>query len=109
MSVIAYYERLCQEDIEFGDSTTSKRNPGGGTLSATQVSLSSLAIGQAEATASWTPGVIANQSKRRYYDHRDRGGAGDKVLVSLTTLTTAACSISAYVSAKTPYRSHLEP
>ena len=98
----AYYERLVQEDIDTGDSTATKRNPGGGTLSATQVSLSTFARGQLEATATWQPGtagVIANQSSSSTTITVAGATAGDKVLASLTTLTTAAFGISAHVSA----------
>jgi len=98
----AYYERLVQEDIDTGDSTTTKRNPGGGTLTATQVSLSSFARGQIEATATWQPGtagVIASQSSSSTTITVAGAAAGDKVLASLTTLTTAALIISAHVSA----------
>lgn len=58
----AYYEKLVQEDLDTGNGTTTKRNPGGGTLSATQVSLSSLAVGQASGSATWNPGAIASGS-----------------------------------------------
>jgi hypothetical protein len=58
----AYYERLVQEDIDTGNSTATKRNPGGGTLVGTQVNLASLAIGQASTSATWNPGSIASGS-----------------------------------------------
>ena len=95
----AYYERLVQEDIDTGDSTTTKRNPGGGTLTATQVSLSSFARGQIETTDTWNPGLIANQAQSTTVIGVAGATVGDKVLASLTTLTTAALIISAHVSA----------
>jgi hypothetical protein len=95
----AYYERLCQEDIDIGSSTVTKRNPGGGTLTATQVSLSTFARNQADAVAIWAPGTIANQAQASTTITVSGATAGDKVLASLTTLTTAACIISAHVSA----------
>ena len=57
-----YYELLCQEDIDTGTGATTKRNPGGGTLTGTKVSLSSFAVGQASGSATWNPGSIANGS-----------------------------------------------
>ena len=96
---IAYYERLVQEDIDTGVDPTTKRNPGGGTLAATQVSLSTFAIGQAEATTSWDPGTVANQSYAAKSLTVTGARAGDKVLPSLTTLTTQNVTISAHVSA----------
>jgi hypothetical protein len=98
----AYFERLVEEDLDCGDSTATKRNPGGGTLSGTQVSLSTFSLGQNEVTATWQPGtagVIANQSSSSTTITVTGARAGDKVLASLTTLTTAAFSISAHVSA----------
>lgn len=60
---IAYYELLAQEDLDVGVDTTIKRNPGGGTLAATQVGIHSLAVGQAKATATWNPASVAAGSK----------------------------------------------
>jgi hypothetical protein len=62
MSSTAYYEKIVQEDLNTGVSTATIRNPGGGTLTGTQISLSSLAVGQLKATASWTPGGVAASS-----------------------------------------------
>lgn len=56
---VAYYETAKQEDIDFGSGVTTKRNPGGGVLSATQVGIHSLAVGQASVSAAWAPGVVA--------------------------------------------------
>jgi hypothetical protein len=95
----SYYERLVQEDLDCGNSTTTKRNPGGGTLTATQVSLSTFARGQADVVATWAPGTIASQAQASTTITVPEATAGDKVLASLTTLTTAACIISAHVSA----------
>ena len=95
----AYYEKACQEDIDTGAGTTTNRNPGGGTLSATQVSLSSFADGQAAVTAAWTPGAIANGALASTTVTVAGAAAGDKVLASMTTLLTDALLISAHVSA----------
>lgn len=60
---IAYYELLCQEDLDVGVDTTTKRNPGGGTLAATQVGIHTFAEGQAKATTTWDPASISAGSK----------------------------------------------
>ena len=52
-----YYETLGQEDIDFGIGIVAKRNPGGGTLTTTQVNLSSLGLTQLTVEAAWTPAV----------------------------------------------------
>ena len=57
--MIAYYERLTSEDLECGVSLTTKRNPAGGTLTATQVGIHTLAVGQAATSATWDPASIA--------------------------------------------------
>ena len=54
-----FYETLCQEDLDTGAGTTTKRNPGGGTITGTKVSIMSWAVGQAEGSATWNPGSIA--------------------------------------------------
>jgi hypothetical protein len=56
------YETLCGEDLELGTGTTTKTNPGGGTLPGTQVSISTLGLngaGTQATTQVWAPGAIA--------------------------------------------------
>lgn len=55
----AYYEKLCQEDIDTGNSTSTKRNPGGGQLTTTQVGLHTFAVGQKGVTTTWNPDSVA--------------------------------------------------
>jgi len=57
---VAYYDRIVQEDINVGVGVTSKRNPGGGTLAATQVGIHTFGVNQEAITQSWSPGSIAN-------------------------------------------------
>ena len=59
---VNYYETACQEDLDIGAGATTKRNPGGGTLTGTKISLMSFAVGKAEGSATWDPGSIANGS-----------------------------------------------
>jgi len=54
---------LCQEDLDVGVDTTTKRNPGGGTLAATQVGIHTFAVGQAMASTTWDPASVSAGSK----------------------------------------------
>lgn len=56
----AYYELAVQEDLDRGVGTTTKRNPGGGTLTGTQIGLHSWALGEGRVDVTWDPGEIAN-------------------------------------------------
>jgi hypothetical protein len=96
---IAYYERLVQEDLNVGTSITSKRNPGGGTLAATQVGLHTFGVGQAATTATWAPGVVANGSQVSTTVTVPGAAVGDFVLVSHDKILTSALILSAHVSA----------
>lgn len=59
----SYYETLGQEDIRVGASTFTSKNPGGGTLTSTEVGLHSWAVGQLQTTTAWNPAsVSAGQS-----------------------------------------------
>ena len=56
----AYYETLKQQDLDTGNSTTTKRLPGGGSATCDQVNLSSFAVRQKAVQATWNPGSIAS-------------------------------------------------
>lgn len=96
---IAYYERLVQEDLNVGVGLTSKRNPGGGTLAATQVGLHTFAVGQAAVTATWAPGTIANGAQATTTVTVPGAAIGDFVLASHDSILTNALILSAHVSA----------
>jgi hypothetical protein len=55
-----YYGTLVQEDLDIGTGTASKRVPGGGTQTGTQVSLSTFAVTQLKVTTTWDPASIAS-------------------------------------------------
>ena len=95
---VAYYERLVQEDINVGVSTTFKRNPGGGTLAATQVGVHSFGINQEATTATWNPGEIAVGASTTTTVTVSGAVLGDFVLASFS-LTLGGLTMSAYVSA----------
>ena len=56
----AYYEKMVQEDIDTGTGTATKRNPGGGTITGTQVGIHTLAVRQKAVRVTWDPGSIAS-------------------------------------------------
>ena len=58
MPTVNYYELLTQEDLNIGVGVGTKRNPGGGSLVATQVGIHSLAVGQLAVSSSYDPPVI---------------------------------------------------
>lgn len=55
---INYYELLATEDLNVGVGVGTKRNPGGGSLVATQVGIHSLALGQAAVSVTYDPPSI---------------------------------------------------
>ena len=97
-SVTAYYELLCQEDIGVGVDLTSKRNPGGGTLTATQVGIHTLGLGQAKVTKTWDPASVSAGGTTTTTVTVPGASLGDFVLASFS-LDMAGCVFSAYVSA----------
>lgn len=59
MASTAYYEKIVQEDLNTGVSTTTVKNPGGGNLTGTQIGIHSLAVGQLKTTTTWDASSIA--------------------------------------------------
>lgn len=53
-----YYDPLLQEDINVGVNTSTKRNPGGGQLTGTQVGIHTFAVGQLKTTVVYDPPSI---------------------------------------------------
>ena len=80
---VAYYDRIVQEDINVGVGPTSKRNPGGGTLAATQVGIHTFAINQEAVSQSWSPGSIANGAITQTTITYSGAEVGDFVLRSI--------------------------
>ena len=95
---IAYYERLTQEDLECGTSLTTKRNPAGGTLTATQVGIHTFAVGQAATSATWDPTSIAAGSYATTTVSVPGAALGDFALASFS-IDISALDLSCYVSA----------
>lgn len=80
----------------------SKRNPGGGLLSTTQVNLSSLAVGQLRVSASWTPNsgsAIANTTSTSTTVSVAGAAKGDFVVAAFSELGTTGVNLTAHVSA----------
>ena len=94
----AYYERLVQEDLNVGTSTTTRRNPGGGTLTGTQVGIHSLAVGQVAASKTWSPGAIAADEAAVTTVTVTGAAVGDFVLVSHDMLSTNQLILTGTVS-----------
>lgn len=95
---IDYYETLAQEDLDIGTALTTKRNPGGGTLAATQIGIHSFGLGQVATTSAWTPGTVPSGGSVSTTVTVNGAALGDFVLGSFS-LSLAGLNISCYVSA----------
>ena len=93
------YEKIVQEDLNVGTGSVTVTNPGGGSLTGTQVGIHSVAVGQTAWTATWKPASIAAGS----YEATDvivpGAAVDDFVLVKLGTIVTNAMMISGHVAA----------
>lgn len=94
------YEKGVGEDLNLGTGTTTITNPGGGSLSGTQISLSTFSIGGANASAvttTWDPAsVLAAQSTTTTLTVTG-AALGNFVLCSFSN-SLQGCVLSAYVS-----------
>ncbi len=93
-----YYETMLQEDFDTGTGTASKRNPGGGTHTGTQISLSTFAVTQLKVTTTWDPGSIASGAEEVKEITVTGAALGDFVLVSFS-LDVADLALVAQVTA----------
>ena len=84
MASTAYYELVCTEDVNWGTGATTKRNPGGGTLTATQVGVHSMAVGQSATSEAWDVGSIASGSFASNDITVSGAALGDFALVSFS-------------------------
>lgn len=101
MAVIV--ETLMAQDLELGTGTTSKTHPAGGTLNGHQISLSTLSVVGASGVANsktWDLSTSGVDIGGYVSTTLEVPGAavGDMVLVSLDTLSTSACLITAHIS-----------
>jgi hypothetical protein len=101
MATTAYYERILQEDLNTGTSLTTKRNPGGGTLTATQIGIHSFALGQLKTTQTFTPGEIAAGGYATTTVTVTGAVAGDIVLRSFEAMQAGLLLDAAVTSANT--------
>jgi hypothetical protein len=95
---VHYYETLVQEDINVGIGTTTKRNPGGGSLAGTQVGLHSLGVGQQAVTQTWDPSSVASLAVSTVNVTVAGAALGDFVVASFS-LYLGGLILSAEVSA----------
>jgi hypothetical protein len=79
-----YYETAVQEDLDTGTGAVSKRAPGGGTQTGTQISLSTFAQNQLAATVAWDVGSITSGSFASKDITVSGAALGDMVLRSLS-------------------------
>ena len=102
-----YYDLVCQQDLNTGTGVTTKRNPGGGTLTATQVGIHSLAVTQAGVTATWDPGSISNGANEEKEvtvtgaalgDFAEASFSLDVTGLTLTANVTAANTVTAVLA-----------
>ena len=103
----SYYETIKQQDIDWGTSTATKRNPGGGSLTGNQVGIHSMAVGQAATTTTWNPASIASGASESKEVTVTGAALGDFALVSfnldvqditLTADVTAANTVTAVLA-----------
>ena len=103
----AYYEKLVQEDIDTGTDTAVKRNPGGGTVTGTQVGIHTFTINQKAVTKTWDPGSIASGAEETIDITVSGAVLTDYVLVSfsldvldlqLTAQVTGVSTVTAQLS-----------
>jgi hypothetical protein len=95
--MIDYFARVVQEDLNVGIDPTTRRNPAGGTLAATQVGIHTVAVGQLAIYKTWDPGDIAVSTTATETVAYPGAALGDFVLVSFS-LSLTGMSISGYVS-----------
>jgi len=93
------YEKVVQEDLNVGTSTTTVTTPDGGSLTGTQIGIHSFAVGQIQQTETWAPASIAAGE----YESEDVTVPGaavdDFVLVKLSTILTDDMMLTGHVSA----------
>jgi hypothetical protein len=94
---VDYYETLGQEDLNIGTSTFQSRNPGGGSLTSTQIGLHSFARNQLKTTATWDPGSVSSGGNASTTVTVTGATLGDFVLASFN-LDLQGLQMSAYVS-----------
>lgn len=107
MTAVNYYETLKQEDLDIGIGTTTKRNPGGGTLAATQIGVHTLGVSQQAVTQTWDPGSVILGTPVSTTVTYQGASIGDFVLVSFSLAlsglqlwgeVTAANTVTVYLA-----------
>ena len=93
-----YYDKLVSEDINVGTSTASVHNPGGGTLTGTQVGLHTFAVGQLKTTTTWDAASITVGGSEEKDVTVTGAALGDFALSSLS-VDTQGLVLSAKVTA----------
>lgn len=90
------YEKIVKQDLNLGVGTVDVTMPGGGTSTGDQVNLGTFAV---VATATWSPGSIANGASAETTVTVAGVALGDLALASYSAALAAGLTISAHVSA----------
>lgn len=92
------YERAVQEDLNVGTGTTTVTIPSGGTRTATQIGLHTVAVGQSSFTATWNPASIGALSYEATNVAVPGAAVGDFVMATHAAMLTDDMVISGHVS-----------
>lgn len=95
---VNYYDLLLQEDFNLGVGPGTRRNPGGGTLTGTQVGIHTLGVGQAAVAQTWDPSSVGSLAVVSTTVTVPGAALGDFVHASFS-LSLGGLMLSAYVSA----------
>jgi hypothetical protein len=94
------YEKIVQEDLNVGlGAAVTVTNPGGGTLTGTQIGLHSVAVGQRVFTATWNPDNVTAGSYTSTTIAIPGAAVDDFVLVRHDAILTNVMILSGHVSA----------
>lgn len=93
------FEKVVQEDLNIGTDTVWVTAPGSGKLLSTQIGLHSVARGQQQYQAAWTPGAIAAGLSASTTLTVPDAATGDFVMASHDKILTNDLRISGNVSA----------
>lgn len=93
------FQKLLSQDFNLGTGADTKKAPGGGDVTGTQVGIHTFAVGMKAETVAWAPGSIAAGSKASKEITVSGAALGDFVLRSFS-LDVADLSLTADVTAE---------
>lgn len=101
------FETLAAEDLDLGTGLVTKTNPGGGTITGTQLNVSALGLtgaGNRAVTATWDPGSVSPALSVTTTVTVAGAAIGDYVLASLTTIVGNSLQLSAHIDSANTVR-----